>query len=91
MQSLKKIGKEMPQIESEKQFLTSIKSHNSVLIRRNLPICNPKAFLPNINSITKFEENWFKMHPSESENEALTDGRTVILENGGYNIIPRTF
>ena len=32
MQSLKKIGKEMPKIESEKQFITSIKGHNSVLI-----------------------------------------------------------
>ena len=33
MQNLKKIGKEMPKIESEEQFITSIKGHNSVLIR----------------------------------------------------------
>ena len=38
-----------------------------------------------------------KMHPAESENEALTDGRTDArtlvrkVLNGGYNIIPRTF
>ena len=29
------------------------------------------------------------MHPAENENEVLTYGRTDILENGGYNIIPR--
>ena len=32
MQSLKKIGKEMPKIESENKFITSIKGYNSVLI-----------------------------------------------------------
>ena len=57
MQSLKKIGKEMPKIESEKQFITSIKGHNSVLICRNLSICNTKTLLFNINSSTQFEVN----------------------------------
>ena len=58
-----------------------------------------------INSHSKFEENWLKMLPAESENDALMDvqmGRQTdrqvegwTLEhkflNGGYNIIPRTF
>ena len=57
MQSLKKIGKEMPKTESEKQFITSINGHNSVLICRNLSICNTKTLLFNINSYTQFEEN----------------------------------
>ena len=55
--SLKKIGKKMPKIESENKFLTSIKGYNSVLICQNLPICNPKTLLHNIDSHTKFEEN----------------------------------
>ena len=66
----------MPKIESENQFPTSVKSHNSVLICQNLPIFNPKTLLPNINSYTKFEDSGYKMHPVESENEALTDGPT---------------
>ena len=66
----------MPKIESENQFLTSIKGRNSVLICQNLPICNPRTLLPNINSHSKFEENWLKMLPAESENDALTDRRT---------------
>ena len=60
MQSLKKIGKEMPKIESENQFITSIKGHNSLLIFRNLSICNIKTLLFNINSYTQFEENRLK-------------------------------
>ena len=63
--SLKKIGKGMPKIESENQFLKSIKGRHSVLICQNLPICNPRTLLlPNINSHSKFEENWFKNAPS---------------------------
>ena len=57
-QSLKKIGKKKPKIESENKFLTSIKGYNSVLICQNLPICNPRTLLHNIDSHTKFEENW---------------------------------
>ena len=47
----------MPKIESENKFLTSIKGYNSVLICQNLPICNPKTLIHNIDSHTKFEEN----------------------------------
>ena len=72
---VKKIGKGMLKIESENQFLTSIKGRNSVLIFQNLLICNPRTLLPNINSHSKFEVNWLKMLPAESENDALTDGR----------------
>ena len=61
---LKKIGKGMPKIESENQFLTSIKGRNSVLNCQNLPICNPRTILPNINSHSKFEENLLKNAPS---------------------------
>ena len=58
MQSLKKISKEMPKIDLVKnQFITSIKGHNSVLICRNLSICNTKTLLFDINSYTQFEEN----------------------------------
>ena len=39
------------------QFLMSIKGRNSVPICQNLPICNPRTLLPNINSHTKFEVN----------------------------------
>ena len=56
--SLKKIGIKMPKIESENKFLTSIIGYNSVLICQNLPICNPRTLLHNIDSHTKFEENW---------------------------------
>ena len=66
----------MPTIESENQFLKSIKGRNSVLICQNIPICNPRTLIPNINSQSKFEENWLKMLPAERENDALTDGRT---------------
>ena len=66
----------MPKIESENQFLTSIKGCNSVLICQNLPICNPRTLLPNINSHSKFEENWLKLLPAESEKDALTDIQT---------------
>ena len=55
--SLKKMGKKRPKIESENKFLTSIKGYNSVLICQNLPICNPRTLLHNIDSHTKFEEN----------------------------------
>ena len=82
MQSLKKIGKEIPKIESENQFLTSLKGHNSVLICRNLPICNPKTLLPNINSYTKFEEivkktkRWW----TDGQKDSWTDTWTQIFE-----------
>ena len=72
----------MPKIESENQLLTSIKGCNSVLIRQNLPICNPRTLLPNINSHSKFEENWLKMLPAESENDALTERRTDVQTDG---------
>ena len=54
-------------------FQTSTKSHYFVLICQNLPICNPKTLLSNINSYTKFDENWLKLHTEESENKVLTD------------------
>ena len=40
-------------------FLTSIKGYNSILICQNLPICNPRTLLHNIDSHTKFEKNPF--------------------------------
>ena len=52
----------MPKIESENQFLTSIKGRNSVLI------C-----------------------PAESENDALTDGRTYVQRpylQDGHSEVP---
>ena len=64
MPSSNKIGKRMPKIESEKQFLTSIKGRNCALICQNLPICDPRTLLSNINSHSKFEENWLKNAPS---------------------------
>ena len=71
----------MPKIESENQIQTSIKGRK--VISENLPICNPRTLLPNINSHSKFEENWLKkMIPAENEKNALTDG----FLNGGYNI-----
>ena len=72
----------MPKIDSEKKFLTSIKVRNSVLICQNLPICNPRTLLCNIYSHSKFEENWLKMIPAESENDALTDGWTYRRTDG---------
>ena len=79
--SLKKIYKGVPKTESEKQFLTSIKGGNSALICQNLPVHNPRTLLRNINSHSKFEENWLKN--AENENNVLTDrhtdGRTHIL------------
>ena len=73
--SLKKIGKGMPKIESENQFLTSIKGCNSVLICQNLTICNPRTLLPNINFHSEFEENWLRNAPSR-EWKQCADGRT---------------
>ena len=49
--------KKMPKIENENKFLTSINGYNSVHIRQNLPICNPRTLLHNIHSHTMFEEN----------------------------------
>ena len=77
----------MPKIESENQFLKSIKGRKSVLIRQNLPICNPRILLPNINSHSEFEENWLKMLPAESENDALTDVQTDGQTDGHSNAI----
>ena len=57
MQSLKKIDKEMPKIESEKTIYNVNQGQNSALICRNLSICNTKTLLFNINSYTQFEEN----------------------------------
>ena len=61
MQSLKKIGKKkLLKLESGNEknaILTSIKGHNSKVIRRNLPIYNPKPHLAGINLYAKFEEN----------------------------------
>ena len=57
MQSLKKIDKEMPKIESEKTIYNVNQGHNSVLVCRNLSICNTKTLLFNVNSYTQFEEN----------------------------------
>ena len=37
-----------------------IKGHNSVVHERNLPICNPKQLIPNINAYAMFEENLSK-------------------------------
>ena len=71
----KKIGKGMPKIQSEDKFLTSIKGYNSVFICQNLPICNPRTLLPNINTHIKFEENWLKNVPSR-EWKRCADGRT---------------
>ena len=65
-------------MEIENQFLTSIKGRNSVIICQNLPICNPRTLLSNINSHSKFEENGLKMLPAENENDALTDRRTGV-------------
>ena len=93
-----KIGKGMLKIESENQFLMLIKGRNSVLICQKLSICNPRTLLPNINTHSKFEENCLKMLPAESENDALTDGRTYRRTDARtqffewrYNIIPCTF
>ena len=77
----------MPKIESEYQFLKSIKGRNSVLIFQNLPICNPRTLLPNINSHSKFEENWLKMLPADSENDALKDVQTDGRTDGHSNAI----
>ena len=87
--NLKKIRKGMPKIESENQFLTSIKGRNSVFICQNLPICNPRTLLSNIDSHSKFKEKWLKMLPAESKNEALTDGRTDGQTDGHWNAIFR--
>ena len=57
MQSLKKIGKEMPKMET--QFIASIKGHNSVLIFQNSSICNPRHYfsistlIPSLKKIGK--------------------------------------
>ena len=59
MQSLKKIGKEMPKIESENQFITSIKGHNSVLFVEIYPSALPRHYfsistlIPSLKKISK--------------------------------------
>ena len=72
--------KEMPKIESEKTIYNVNQGHNSVLICRNLSICNTKTLLFNINSDTQFEENRQKMSKIESENKFLTSIK-------GYNSV----
>ena len=68
--------RKMTKIESENEFLTSIKGYNSGLNWQNLPTYNPKLPPYYINSYTKFEENPSKMLKMMSGNEALTDGQT---------------
>ena len=46
----------MPKIKSENQYLPSIKGRNSVIICQNLPICNPRTLVPNINSHSKISK-----------------------------------
>ena len=71
----------MPEIESENQFLTSIKGRNSVLICQNLPLCNSRTLLSNIISHSKFEENWLKML-QEKLKTTCADGRTDVQTDG---------
>ena len=80
MQSLKKIGKEMPKIESVNKFLTSIKGYNSVFICLNLSIYNRHSFtistfIPSLKKIVK------GMPKLESENQFLMSikGRNSVL------------
>ena len=47
-----------------------------------IPICNPRTLLSNINSHSKFDENWLKMLQAESENDALKDGQMDVQTNG---------
>ena len=85
----------MTKIESENQFLTSIKGRNSVLICQNVPLCNTRTLLPNINSHSKFEENWLKNAPSRVkmmrwQTDGGTDGQTLVNARGArsLNIFP---
>ena len=57
---LKKLVKKCQRQRVKNQFITSIKGHYSVLICRNLPICNPRTLLHNINSHNKFKENRYR-------------------------------
>ena len=41
---------------TEWKIISNIKGHNSVPIRQNLPIWNPKTLLPNFISQAKFEK-----------------------------------
>ena len=66
MQNLKKIGKEMPKIESKKQFLTSIKGHNTVLVLVEIyPSAIPRHYfsistlIPSLKKIGIESENKF--------------------------------
>ena len=78
----------MPKIESENQLLTTIKGHNSVLVLicRNLPICNPKILLPNINSSTNFEEKLVKNAP---ERDTVLIVHRIVLFLGTGSLLPR--
>ena len=65
----------MHEIEHENQFSTQIKSNNSVLVRGNLPIYNPKPLLININYYEKLEEN-LSRNAQEKERKQSGDERT---------------
>ena len=96
--SLKKIGKGMPKIESENQFLMSIKGLTLYLFAKIYPSAIPGHSFP-ISTLIASLRNLVKMLPAESEHDALTDGRTdgqtdgrtdghsnTFCLNGGYNI-----
>ena len=71
----------MPKIQSENKFLTSIKGYNSVLICQNLPICNLRTLLHNIDSHTEFKKIGKGMPKIERENQFLMSikGRNSVL------------
>ena len=68
-----------------------IKGRNSEPIFQNVSICNPMTLLSNINSHSKFEENWLKMLQAESENDALTDGGKDVQTDGGTDTRTQLF
>ena len=96
MQSLKKIGEKLHNLESRNDIFTSIKGHNSVIYRgyiRILPFCNPKPLLPDINVHAKFEENRSKttqVRVRKRSGDGRTDTQTFKIF-GGYDTISRHF
>ena len=76
-------------ILSKKQFLTSIKGHNSFAILRNTMIYNTNIDLVNDNVYTKFDLNW-SIHFQDIEqklNSTSIKGRNSVANLPKFELI----
>ena len=70
----RKSVKKMPKIESENQFVMSVKGRNSVLLAKIYPSAISGHSFPISTLIASLKKIGWKMLSAESENDVLTNG-----------------